>query len=69
LQKLWDQYGRAEQYAVVDSLQLTAEHKVGTPVNWQQGGDVIIAGAAAEVAAQEIQVNQFERCRRVSSDS
>ena len=29
---------------VIDSLQLTAKHKVATPVNWKQGEDVIIAG-------------------------
>ena len=30
---------------VIDSLQLTAKHKVATPANWQQGDDVIITGA------------------------
>ena len=29
---------------VLDSMQLTAKHKVATPVNWKQGDDVIIAG-------------------------
>src|SRR5215472_3417318 len=32
---------------VVDSLQLTAKHKVSTPVNWKQGDDVIISGAVS----------------------
>ena len=34
-----------EVLRVIDSLQLTANHKVATPVNWQQGEDVIIAGS------------------------
>jgi thioredoxin-dependent peroxiredoxin len=34
-----------EVLRVIDSLQLTAKHKVATPVNWQQGEDVIIAGS------------------------
>ena len=34
-----------EVLRVIDSLQLTAKHKVATPVNWQQGKDVIIARA------------------------
>jgi alkyl hydroperoxide reductase subunit AhpC len=32
---------------VLDSLQLTAKHKVATPVNWKQGDDVIITGAVS----------------------
>ena len=34
-----------EVLRVIDSLQLTANHKVSTPVNWRQGEDVIIAGS------------------------
>ena len=36
-----------EVLRVIDSLQLTTEHKVATPVNWQQGEDVIIAGSVS----------------------
>ena len=42
-----------EVLRVVDSLQLTAEHKVSTPVNWQQGEDVIISGSVSDDAAKE----------------
>ena len=37
-----------EVLRVIDSLQLTARHKVATPVNWQQGDDVIIAGSVSD---------------------
>jgi hypothetical protein len=36
-----------EVLRVIDSLQLTATYRVATPVNWQQGEDVIIAGSVA----------------------
>ncbi len=36
---------------VIDSMQLTARHKVATPVNWQQGGDVIITPAVSNEEA------------------
>jgi hypothetical protein len=39
---------------VIDSLQLTASHKVATPANWKQGEDVIIAGSLSDEAAREI---------------
>jgi len=38
---------------VIDSLQLTAGHAVSTPVDWKQGGDVIIAGSVSDEAAKE----------------
>jgi len=38
---------------VVDSLQLTAQHKVATPVNWRNGEDVIIIPAVSDEAAKE----------------
>ena len=37
-----------EVLRVIDSLQLTAKHKVATPVNWWQGEDVIIAGSVSD---------------------
>jgi len=43
-----------EVLRVVDSLQLTANHKVATPVNWQQGENVIIAGSVNDEQAKEI---------------
>ncbi|HWC26343.1 MAG TPA: hypothetical protein VG474_07150, partial [Solirubrobacteraceae bacterium] len=43
-----------EVLRVLDSLQLTAEHKVATPAQWQQGEDVIIAGSVSDDAAKEI---------------
>jgi alkyl hydroperoxide reductase subunit AhpC len=39
---------------VLDSLQLTANHKVATPANWQQGEDVIIAGSVNDEVAREL---------------
>jgi alkyl hydroperoxide reductase subunit AhpC len=38
---------------VIDSLQLTAKHKVATPVNWKQGDDVIIAGSVSDDEAKK----------------
>jgi alkyl hydroperoxide reductase subunit AhpC len=43
-----------EVLRVIDSLQLTAKHKVSTPVNWKQGEDVIIAGSVSDEQAEEI---------------
>jgi alkyl hydroperoxide reductase subunit AhpC len=42
-----------EVLRVIDSLQLTAKHKVATPVNWQEGDDVIIAGSVSDEQAKE----------------
>jgi alkyl hydroperoxide reductase subunit AhpC len=42
-----------EVLRVIDSLQLTAKHKVSTPVNWQPGEDVIIAGSVSDDEARE----------------
>jgi alkyl hydroperoxide reductase subunit AhpC len=43
-----------EVLRVLDSLQLTANHKVATPANWRQGDDVIIAGSVSDEAAREL---------------
>jgi thioredoxin-dependent peroxiredoxin len=43
-----------EVLRVVDSLQLTATHRVATPVNWKQGEDVFIAGSVSSEEAKEI---------------
>ncbi|HEY1512668.1 MAG TPA: peroxiredoxin [Gaiellaceae bacterium] len=43
-----------EVLRVIDSLQLTATHKVSTPVNWKQGDNVIIAGSVNDEQAKEI---------------
>jgi alkyl hydroperoxide reductase subunit AhpC len=43
-----------EVLRVIDSLQLTANHKVSTPVNWQRGDDVIIAGSVSDDQAREL---------------
>ena len=43
-----------EVLRVIDSLQLTAKHRVATPVNWQPGEDVIIAGSVNDEEAKKI---------------
>ena len=43
-----------EVLRVIDSLQLTARHRVSTPVNWRQGEDVIIAGSVSDDEARQI---------------
>jgi thioredoxin-dependent peroxiredoxin len=43
-----------EVLRVIDSLQLTAKHKVATPAQWQQGDDVIISGSVSNEDAKEI---------------
>jgi alkyl hydroperoxide reductase subunit AhpC len=42
-----------EVLRVIDSLQLTAKHKVATPVNWKNGEDVIIAGSVTDEDAKK----------------
>ncbi len=43
-----------EVVRVIDSLQLTAKHRVATPAQWQQGDDVIIAGSVSNDEAKDI---------------
>jgi alkyl hydroperoxide reductase subunit AhpC len=43
-----------EVLRVIDSLQLTAKHRVSTPANWKQGDDVIIAGSVSDDEANQI---------------
>jgi len=43
-----------EVLRVIDSLQLTAKHKVATPANWKQGDDVIIAGSVTDEDAKKV---------------
>ncbi|HEX2378729.1 MAG TPA: peroxiredoxin [Gaiellales bacterium] len=52
-----------EVLRVLDSLQLTATHKVSTPVNWQPGEDVIIAGSVSDDEAREIYPDGWESPR------
>ena len=49
-----------EVLRVIDSLQLTADHKVATPVNWRQGDDVIIAGSVSDDEAKETYPDGWE---------
>jgi len=39
---------------VIDSLQMTAKHRVATPADWKQGEDVIIAGSVSNEEAEKI---------------
>ena len=43
-----------EVLRVIDSMQLTARHRVATPVNWKQGEEVIIAGSVSDEEAKKI---------------
>jgi alkyl hydroperoxide reductase subunit AhpC len=52
-----------EVLRVIDSLQLTAKHKVATPAQWQQGDDVIIAGSVSDEQARETYPDGWESPR------
>ncbi|HMI70872.1 MAG TPA: peroxiredoxin [Solirubrobacteraceae bacterium] len=52
-----------EVLRVIDSLQLTAKHRVATPVNWKQGDDVIIAGSVSDDEAKTIYPDGWESPR------
>jgi alkyl hydroperoxide reductase subunit AhpC len=49
-----------EVLRVIDSLQLTANHKVATPAQWQKGDDVIISGSVKEDEAKELWPDGWE---------
>ena len=49
-----------EVMRVLDSLQLTAKHRVATPVNWKHGDDVIIAGSVSDDEAKKIYPNGWK---------
>ena len=49
-----------EVLRVIDSLQMTAKHKVATPVNWKPGEDVIIAGSVSDDDAKKIYPNGWK---------
>ncbi len=52
-----------EVLRVIDSLQLTAKHKVATPVNWKAGEDVIIAGSVSNEEAKATYPDGWEEPR------
>jgi alkyl hydroperoxide reductase subunit AhpC len=52
-----------EVLRVIDSLQLTAKHKVATPANWKQGDDVIIAGSVSDDDAKKTYPNGWKSPR------
>ncbi len=52
-----------EVLRVIDSLQLTAKHKVATPVNWRPGEKVIIAGSVSNDQARESYPDGWEEPR------
>ena len=43
-----------EVLRVLDSMQMTARHRVATPANWKQGDDVIIAGSVTDEEAKKL---------------
>ncbi len=49
-----------EVLRVIDSMQLTAKHRVATPVNWKQGEDVIISGAVSNDEAKKLYPNGWK---------
>ena len=57
-----------EVLRVIDSLQLTAKHKVATPVNWKQGEDVIIAGSVSDDEAKETYPDGWKAPQAVHPD-
>jgi len=52
-----------EVLRVIDSLQMTAKHRVATPANWKQGEDVIIAGSVSDEEAKRLWPQGFKAPR------
>ncbi|MCH9702381.1 MAG: peroxiredoxin [Actinomycetia bacterium] len=52
-----------EVLRVIDALQLTATHKVATPAQWRQGGDVIISNSVSDEDARQIYPNGWQAPR------
>ncbi len=52
-----------EVLRVLDSLQMTAKHRVATPANWKQGDDVIIAGSVSDDEAKKLWPQGFKAPR------
>ena len=52
-----------EVLRVLDSLQMTAKHRVATPANWKQGEDVIIAGSVSDEEAKKVWPQGFRAPR------
>ncbi len=52
-----------EVLRVLDSLQMTAKHRVATPANWKQGEDVIISGSVSDEEAKKIWPQGFKAPR------
>jgi thioredoxin-dependent peroxiredoxin len=52
-----------EVLRVIDSLQMTAKHRVATPANWKQGEDVIIAGSVSDEEAKKLWPQGFKAPR------
>jgi alkyl hydroperoxide reductase subunit AhpC len=52
-----------EVLRVIDSIQLTAKHKVATPANWRNGERVIIAGSVSIDEARETYPDGWEELR------
>ena len=57
-----------EVVRVIDSLQLTAKHKVATPANWKQGEDVIIAGSVSDDDAKKQYPARLEGAEALPAD-
>ena len=57
-----------EVLRVIDSMQLTAKHKVATPVNWKPGEDVIIAASVSDEDAKQLFPEGWKAADAVPAD-